>query len=65
MKASEIRDLTPDDIREKIQEQEDELSQLRLQKVTHQLENPLLLREARRELARLRTVLREQELEIR
>lgn len=60
MKPSEIRDLTPDDIREKIQEQEDELANLRIQLTTRQLENPLLVRETRRELARLKTILREQ-----
>lgn len=60
MKPSEIRDLSPDDIREKIQEQEDELANLRIQLTTRQLENPLLVRETRRELARLKTILREQ-----
>jgi len=60
MKPNEIRDLSADDIREKIQEQEDELANLRIQLTTRQLENPLLVRETRRELARLKTILREQ-----
>jgi len=61
MTPSEIRELSVSDIQEKIQEQESELSSLRMQLVTRQLDNPLLVREARRELARLKTVLREQE----
>jgi large subunit ribosomal protein L29 len=65
MKPSEIRELSSSDIREKIQEQEAELANLRMQLVTRQLDNPLLIREARRELARMKTVLREQELSVR
>lgn len=61
MKPSEIRDLSPSDIREKIQEQEVELANMRIQLTTRQLENPLLVRETRRELARLKTILAEQE----
>lgn len=59
MKPSEIRDLNPSDIREKIQEQEEELANMRIQLTTRQLENPLIIRETRRELARLKTILRE------
>ena len=59
MKPSEIRELSPADIREKIQEQEKELANMRMQLTTRQLENPLVVRETRRELARLKTVLRE------
>ncbi|MFT5370095.1 MAG: large subunit ribosomal protein L29 [Candidatus Latescibacterota bacterium] len=61
MKPSEIRDLSPGDIREKIQEQEQELTNMRIRLATRQLENPLVVREIRRELARLKTILREQE----
>lgn len=60
MKPSEIRDLSSSDIMEKIQEQEEELANMRIQLTTRQLENPLLIRETRRELARLKTILREQ-----
>jgi large subunit ribosomal protein L29 len=62
MKPSEIRDLSASDIVEKIQEQEEELVNMRIQLTTRQLENPLLIRETRRELARLKTILREQEV---
>lgn len=65
MKPSEIRDLSPGDIRERIREQEEELSTLRIQLVTRQLNNPILTRDTRRNIARLKTVLREHELGIR
>ena len=64
MKPSEIRDLTANDVREKIQEQEEELATLRIQLATRQLDNPIVFRDARRELARLKTALREHELGI-
>ncbi len=65
MKPSEMRDLTPNDVRERIGEREAELINLRIQLATRQLDNPIVLRDARRELARLKTVLREHELGIR
>lgn len=65
MKPSEMRDLTPSDVRERIGEREAELINLRIQLATRQLDNPIVLRDARRELARLKTVLREHELGIR
>ena len=41
MKPSEIRDLTANDVRERIAEQEDELVNLRIQLATRQLDNPI------------------------
>ena len=65
MKPSEIRDLTANDVRERITEQEDELVNLRIQLATRQLDNPIAFRDVCRDLARLKTVLREHELGIR
>jgi large subunit ribosomal protein L29 len=62
MKASEIRDMSADEVRAQIQDQEEELTNLRLQLATHQLEDGLAVRKARRDVARLRTVLRAHEL---
>jgi large subunit ribosomal protein L29 len=63
MKASEIRKLGDVELREKVQELKDELFNLRFQKATGQLENPLRLREVRRDIARCKTIVRERELE--
>ena len=65
MKASEIRELNVDEVRQQLEEREEELANLKLRLSTHQLENPLTVPATRREIARFRTVLREHELEIR
>lgn len=62
LKASELRELNPDELREKESELSQQLFTLRLQKVTQgQLENPAKVTEVRRDIARILTVLREQE----
>jgi large subunit ribosomal protein L29 len=59
LKASELRDQTPDELRDKERELAEQLFALRLQKVTGQLEKPARVRQVRRELARVLTVQRE------
>jgi large subunit ribosomal protein L29 len=59
MRASELRDLTDDELRDKERELAQQLFALRLQTVTGQLENPAKVKMARRELARVLTVQRE------
>ena len=59
MKVQEIRDQTVEELRDKEKELADQLFALRLQKVTGQLEKPARMREVRRDLARVMTVLRE------
>ena len=65
MKASEIRDMNVDEVRQQLEEREEELANLKLQLATHQLENPLTVPATKREIARLKTVLREHDLGIR
>jgi large subunit ribosomal protein L29 len=59
LKASELRDQTLDELREKERELAEQLFALRLQKVTGQLEKPARVRQVRREMARVLTVQRE------
>ena len=59
MKVQEIRDHSVEELRDKEKELADQLFALRLQKVTGQLEKPARIREVRRDLARVMTVLRE------
>jgi large subunit ribosomal protein L29 len=59
MKAEELRDLTADDLREREHDLEEQLFRMRLQKAMGQLEAPLKLRSMRRDLARVKTVLRQ------
>ncbi len=60
MKASEIRELSPEDIERKLAESRQELFNLRFQHATGALENTSRLTQVRRELARLLTVQGEQ-----
>lgn len=62
MKVKEIRELTTEQINEKIKEIKEELFNLRFQQATGNLEKPSRIRELRHTVARLKTVLREREL---
>jgi len=61
MKSQEIRDLSLDEIKRRLISTEEELFGLRMQLNTKQLENPMKIREARRNVARLKTILRQKE----
>jgi large subunit ribosomal protein L29 len=61
MKAAEIRELTTDDLRVRVQDLDDQLFRLRIQKSMGQLEAPAKVRQVRRDLARMKTILREKE----
>jgi large subunit ribosomal protein L29 len=61
MKASEIRELGSEEIRQKLGESTEELFNLRFQHATDQLENPMKMRDVKQNIARMKTVLRERE----
>jgi large subunit ribosomal protein L29 len=61
MKVEEIRELSIDVLRDREKELDDQLFRLRIQKSMGQLEAPLRVREVRRDLARVKTILREKE----
>jgi large subunit ribosomal protein L29 len=61
MKVGEIRELTVDDLRAREQDLGDQLFRLRIQKSMGQLEAPVKVRLVRRDLAKVKTVLRERE----
>ncbi len=65
IRMHEIRNLPRKEIELMLEELLEEYENLRFQKVTRQLDNPLLLRTIRRDIARLKTVLREFDLGIR
>ncbi|MDD6224372.1 MAG: 50S ribosomal protein L29 [bacterium] len=62
MKVKEIRELTTEEIVAKIKECKEELFNLRFQQATGNLEKPSRIRDLRHTVARLKTVLREREL---
>jgi len=59
MRASDLREKTVDELLDTERDLAEKLFALRLQKVTGQLESPAKVRQARRDLARVLTVLRE------
>jgi large subunit ribosomal protein L29 len=61
MKATKMREQTVQELLDKERDLSEQLFALRLQKVTGQLEKPSRVREVRRDLARVLTVLREKE----
>ena len=63
MKAAEVRELTVDELRARVKDLDDQLFRLRIQKSMGQLEAPGKVRDVRRDLARIKTVLREREMQ--
>ncbi|MCD6306914.1 MAG: 50S ribosomal protein L29 [Deltaproteobacteria bacterium] len=59
MKAKELRDLSMEELREKEREVKQELFNLRFQKATGQLSNTAIISKTKKDLARVKTVLRE------
>ena len=59
MKVAEIRELTVDDLRAREKELDDQLFRLRIQKSMGQLEAPAKVRDVRKDLAKIKTILRE------
>jgi len=59
MKAGDVRELTIDELHAKEKELDDQLFRLRIQKSMGQLEAPAKVRGVRRDLARVKTILRE------
>jgi large subunit ribosomal protein L29 len=62
MTATELRELPDDELRQKLAEGKEELFNLRFQIVTGQLDDPRRIKQVKREIARVLTVLREREI---
>ncbi len=62
MKASEVRKMSAGELESKLLELKKDLFQLRLQHATNQLDNPIRIAQVKRDIARVKTVIRQQEL---
>lgn len=62
MKANELRELSEAELNRKLRDLKEELFNLRFQMVTGQLDNPMRIRLIRKDIARIKTILREREL---
>jgi len=65
MKKEQMREQTKDELLQRRSEIEQEMFNLRMQKASKELDNPLRIRVLRREVARINTILKEGELKIR
>ena len=63
MEAKELRDLSVDDLTQKRVSLREEICRLKLKRATSRLDNPMKLRETKRDLARVETVLRQKALQ--
>ncbi|MCD8005241.1 MAG: 50S ribosomal protein L29 [Oscillospiraceae bacterium] len=62
MKASEVRKMSSEELEKKEVELKKDLFNLRLQHATNQLDNPIRIAQVKKDIARVKTVLREQQL---
>ena len=61
MKVSEIKELTIEELRQREQDVSEELFNLKFQRATAQLENKMRVRQVRRDLARIKTIIKEKQ----
>jgi len=63
MKATEVRDLSTEELGKKLSDLKRDLFYLRMQHATNQLDNPLKIKEVKKDIARVQTIIREKQLE--
>jgi large subunit ribosomal protein L29 len=63
LKANQIKEMTSQELSEKVIELKNELFNLRFQLATGQLDNPLKIKGVKKDIARIKTILRERELQ--
>ena len=63
MKAKEVRELSPAELETKLADLKKDLFYLRMQHATNQLDNPVKITQVKKDIARVKTILREKQLE--
>ncbi len=63
MKVTELRELSTEELTEKLAESKQELFNLRFQNAINQLDNPQRIGDVKKTIARIKTIIRERELE--
>ena len=64
MKAKEIRNLSVEELTKKLEELKKDLFMLRMQHATNQLDNPMQLANVKKDIARVKTIIREKETNV-
>ena len=62
MKAKELKNLSVEELNAKLEELKKDLFMLRMQHATNQLDNPVRIAEVKKDIARVKTIIREQQL---
>ena len=63
MKVNELRELSPAELQGKLMDLKKDLFNLRMQHATNQLDNPIRIADVKRDIARVKTLIRENELQ--
>ena len=63
MKANEVRKMSPEELAAKLDDLKKDLFMLRMQHATNQLDNPVQISLVKKDIARVKTILREKQLE--
>ena len=64
MKAKEIKSLSVEELNKKLEELKKDLFMLRMQHATNQLDNPMQLANVKKDIARIKTIIREKETNV-
>ena len=64
MKAKELKNLSADELGKKLDELKKDLFMLRMQHATNQLDNPMRLNAVKKDIARIKTIIREKETNV-
>ena len=62
MKAKEVRKMTPEQLESKLKDLKKDLFTLRMQHATNQLDNPIRISQVKKDIARVKTIIRENEI---
>ena len=63
MKANEVRNMSPEQLESKLSDLKKDLFYLRMQHATNQLDNPVKISQVKKDIARVKTIIREKQLE--
>jgi large subunit ribosomal protein L29 len=64
VKVKEIKEMSQDELRKALDDSKDELFKLKFQLATGQLDNPMRIKEVKKDIARVKTIIRQKELGI-
>lgn len=64
MRAAEMRQLTPEELAQRLNDSADDLFRLKFQLISGQLQDYVRIKRARKEIARIKTIVRERELQV-